>query len=107
MYLAQQQERNYKSTPHAKQEELLFTVYVGDRQWVDSVSMTWLCWWCVLCVFAGGRGVGDQEGGALKMCILLVPVCIPKTGEWNQTSDWLIFWGCGYACLRACTCFNM
>lgn len=90
MYLAQQQERNYKSTPHAKQEELLFTVYVGDRQWVDSVSMTWLCRWCVLCVFAGGRGVGDQGGGALKMCILLVPVCIPKTGEWNQTSDWLI-----------------
>lgn len=89
---AQQQERNYKNTPHAKQEELRFTVYVGDHQWVDSVSMTWLCWWCVLC------WVGI---GALKIRMLLFPVCIPKQEVESNLGlvDFIELWICLPACV--------
>ncbi len=87
--------QNY--SPHAKQEELLFTVYVGDHQWVDSVSMTWLCRWCVLC---RGGGVWRSGSGALKMCMFLFPVCIPKQ-EVEPNLRWVDFIGL-WICLPAC-----
>lgn len=109
MYLHNNRKETTKIMPHAKQEELLFTVYVGDHQWVDSVSMMWPCRWNVLCragragsSVCTGWGLWGGGRGALKICMLLFPVCIQKQEvEPNFAIDWFYRVVDMPACVRA------